>query len=60
MVEHVREGYGFALVGYVVMPEHVHLLISEPQRGTPCTVLQVLKQRVSRRMRLKSRVPQQK
>ena len=53
----VREGYGFSLVGFVVMPEHVHLLISEPIRGTPSTVIQVLKQRVSRQLRRKSRVP---
>ena len=30
----VRDRYGFALVGYVVMPEHIHLLISEPAKGT--------------------------
>ena len=30
----VRECHGFALVGYVVMPEHIHLLISEPTKGT--------------------------
>jgi putative transposase len=53
----VRDRYGFALVGYVVMPEHVHLFIGEPPRGTPSTVLQVLKQRVSRRLRRKSRSP---
>jgi putative transposase len=47
-----RDSYGFALVGYVVMPEHVHLLIGESGRGTPSDVLQVLKQRVSRRLRL--------
>ncbi len=29
----VRAEYGFLLVGYVVMLEHVHLLISEPQEG---------------------------
>ena len=51
----VRREYGFALVGYVVMPEHVHLLLSEPKKGTPSTVLQVLKQRVSRRMRQRAR-----
>jgi len=39
------------LVGYVVMPEHVHLLISEPIVGTPSTVMQMLKQRVSRLVR---------
>ena len=26
------------------MPEHVHLLLSEPEIGTPSTVMQVLKQ----------------
>src|SRR6266436_3046932 len=51
----VRDLYGFALVGYVVMPEHVHLLISEPARGTPSTVMQVLKQRVSLRLRRQTR-----
>jgi putative transposase len=55
----VRERYGFLLVGYVVMPNHVHLLISEPAKGTPSTVMQVLKQRVSRRLRArKRRAPQ--
>jgi putative transposase len=37
------------------MPNHVHLLMSEPKKGTPSTVLQMLKQRVSRRMRRKGR-----
>ena len=46
-----RERYGFLVVGYVLMPEHVHLLITEPQIGTPSKVIQVLKQRVSRKMR---------
>ena len=46
----IRDRYQFALVGYVVMPEHVHLLISEPKRGTPSVVLQVLKERASRRI----------
>ena len=52
-----RDRYGFSLVGYVVMPEHIHLLISEPAKGTPSTVIQVLKQRVSRRLRRKKRKP---
>ncbi|HKM84479.1 MAG TPA: transposase [Candidatus Acidoferrum sp.] len=51
----VRAEYGFLLVGYVVMPEHVHLLMSEPTKGTPSTVLQMLKQRVSQKMRRKPR-----
>lgn len=45
-----RERYGFCVFGYVVMPEHVHLLMSEPERGTPSTVLQALKQKVSREL----------
>jgi len=51
----VRAEYEFLLVGYVVMPEHVHLLISEPRKGTPSTVLQMLKQRVSKKLRKKYR-----
>jgi putative transposase len=54
----IRERYRFSLVGYVVMPEHVHLLISEAAKGTPSLVLKVLKQRVSRDLRRrKPRVP---
>src|SRR6267143_4805475 len=44
----IRERYGFLLVGYVVMPDHVHLLISEPPKVTPSVVMKALKQRVSR------------
>jgi putative transposase len=47
----VRTKYEFALVGYVAMPNHVHLLIGEPRIGTPTTVVHSLKLRVSKRMR---------
>ena len=50
ILDTVRNRHGFALVGYVVTPEHVHLLIGEPRRGSPSTVLQALKQSVSRRL----------
>ena len=53
ILDQVRHRYGFALIGYVVMPEHIHMLLSEPRTGTPSTVLQVLKQRVSRQLRRK-------
>ena len=33
----VRQEYGFLLVEYVVMPNHVHVLMSEPKKGTPST-----------------------
>ena len=32
-LEASRWRYGFYVIGYVVMPEHVHLLITEPERG---------------------------
>jgi len=40
-------------LGYVVMSEHVHLLLSEPPKSTPSIVLKVLKQRVARDLRRK-------
>ncbi len=51
----IRDETGFLLSGYVVMPEHVHLLISEPKQGTPSTVLQKLKLRVARKLRTRRR-----
>jgi putative transposase len=48
LLEQTRRGYSFVVVGYVVMPEHVHLLISEPEQGDPGTVVQVIKQRFAR------------
>jgi putative transposase len=50
VLEQVRRAYGFIVVGYVVMPEHIHLLISEPDRGNPSVVMQVLKQRYARQV----------
>jgi len=48
--EEVRQRYQIVVVGYVVMPDHIHLLISEPETGTPSTVMQVVKQRFARRV----------
>jgi putative transposase len=50
-LEKVRDKLEFRLVGYVVMPEHVHLLISEPKRGTPSDALHRLKKSTSLRIR---------
>ena len=47
ILEEVRKKYDFVVWGYVVMPEHFHLLISEPSTGTVAKAMQVLKQRVS-------------
>src|SRR5581483_12098143 len=48
--EQLRRKYRFEVVGYLVMPEHFHVLIGEPEIGTPSTVLQVLKQSVGQRL----------
>jgi putative transposase len=55
ILDEVRSRHKFHIVGYVVMPEHVHLLLSEPAKSNPSKVLQVLKQKVSRALRRKPR-----
>ena len=50
LLEQARQRYGFVVVGYVVMPEHFHVLIGEPEKGTPSTVMQVVKQRFAKRV----------
>jgi putative transposase len=50
VLESVRGRYRFVVVGYVVMPEHVRLLLGEPERGNPSAVMQALKQGFARRL----------
>ena len=56
VLEQVRRRYQFVVLGYVVMPEHVHLLMGEPQRGDPSAVMKALKQGFARRLLLRCRV----
>jgi putative transposase len=49
-LEQVRQRYGFVVVGYVVMPEHIHLLISEPEKADLSRVVQAVKQGFARRV----------
>lgn len=48
-LEKARRQYDFFVTGYVVMPEQVHLLISEPERGVLASAIQAIKQSVSRK-----------
>ncbi len=48
-LERVRQRYLLAVAGYVVMPEHVHLLVSEPRSATLARAVQALKLSVARR-----------
>ena len=50
VLEQVRRRYRFVVIGYVVMPEHVHLLLTEPERGNPSVVMQALKQGFAQRV----------
>jgi len=48
-LERIRLRYRFVVAGYVVMPEHVHLLVSEPREGTLAQAIQALKLSVTKR-----------
>jgi putative transposase len=49
-LEKVRKQYELVVLGYVVMPEHVHLLVSEPRKRNLSVALKALKQGVARRL----------
>jgi putative transposase len=49
-LEAMRVKYGFYVAGYVVMPEHVHLLLTEPRTELLAKALQALKISVSMRL----------
>jgi putative transposase len=48
MLQRTRELYGMAVHGYVVMPTHVHILVSEPTKAKLSLAIQILKQRFSK------------
>jgi putative transposase len=48
-LERIRKRYEFAVLGYMVMPEHVHLLINEPNLTTLERAIQALKLSVTKR-----------
>ena len=48
LLEEARQQLQFVVYGYAVMPEHFHLLMSEPEKGDPSLVMKVVKQRFAR------------
>jgi putative transposase len=50
-LERMRRKYQFRVYGYVLMPEHVHLLLSEPQSASLARAVQALKVSVARHVR---------
>ena len=49
-LETIRAKYEFTIAGYVLMPEHVHLLVGEPRNISLARALQLLKQNTSRKL----------
>jgi len=56
-LERVRQHHQLRVYGYVIMPEHVHLLVNEPENGTLAQAMQSLKQGVARRLALRANDP---
>jgi putative transposase len=50
ILDEVRTQQEFRLLGFVVMPEHVHMVVSEPKMGDPSDIMLSLKERVSFRL----------
>jgi putative transposase len=50
-LERIRARYAFVVLGYVVMPEHVHLLVNEPKAATLDRTIQALKLSVTVRQK---------
>ncbi len=50
-LERMRRKFQMRVYGYVVMPEHVHLLLSEPGQGTLADAMHYLKLSFSKRLR---------
>jgi len=48
VLEQTRRKYRFVILGYVIMPEHFHLLITEPEVGDPSVIMQVVKERFTK------------
>jgi putative transposase len=53
ILEDTRRKYRFVVHGYVIMPEHFHLLVTEPEIANPSVVMKVLKERFSRQINRK-------
>jgi len=56
-LEQVRSDYAWSICGYVVMPEHVHMLVNEPEIKNLALAIQSLKQSVARTLALRQSEP---
>jgi putative transposase len=51
VLEEMRCRFALCVYGYVVMPEHVHLLLSEPPRGLLADAMHYLKLSLAKRLK---------
>src|SRR5690348_5994621 len=51
ILEQLRRRHEFYVFAYVLMPEHVHLLLSEPKTRPLSTTMSVLKGETSKRLK---------
>ena len=55
-LEEMRQNFGMCVYGYVIMPEHVHLLIDEPKIATLPDAIHFLKLSFTKRLRYQENV----
>ena len=55
LIERARKQYRCPILGYVIMPDHLHILIAPPEIGTPSTFMKAMKQRSSRQFRARKK-----
>ena len=56
-LEEMRRRFSIRIYGYVVMPEHVHLLLSEPDQKTLADAMHYLKLSFAKRLKANPRIP---
>jgi REP-associated tyrosine transposase len=54
-LEDMRRRFAMCIYGYVVMPEHVHLLVNEPKHATLADAIHFLKLSFAKRLRSRKR-----
>ncbi len=54
-LEDMRRRFSMCVYGYVVMPEHVHLLMSEPEQGVLADAIHYVKLSFAKRLRSRER-----
>jgi putative transposase len=59
LLEELRVKFRFGIVGYVIMPDHFHLLMAEPEVDTAANSIDMLLQRYQRRYNTSARSTEQ-